>query len=126
MVLLPEMEDVITLIQSQGSTIAPLGEEINYNEIKLSMSAWGALIDKIGRDILDHMHQASMTFLWLLGPPDQVSGPINARECPIKAQHSKLEKFEPLVTQALPNSIWNGEGVFAMEALDELRKRGHI
>ena len=126
MVLLPEMEDVITLIQSQGSTIAPLGEAINYNEIKLSMSAWGALIDKIGRDILDHMHQASMTFLWILGPPDHVSGPRNVRECPIKAQHSKLEKFEPLVTQALPNSIWNGEGVFLMEALDELCKRGRI
>jgi len=126
MVLLPEMEDVITLIQSQGSTIAPLGEEINYNEIKLSMSAWGALIDKICRDILDHMHQASMTFLWILGPPDHVSGPINVRECPIKAQHSKLEKFEPLVTQALPNSIWNGEGNFTMEALDELCKRDHI
>jgi hypothetical protein len=61
-------------------------------------------MDKIGRDILNHMHQASMTFLWLLGPPDQVSGPSNARECPIKAQHSELEKFQPLVTQALPNS----------------------
>jgi hypothetical protein len=109
MVLLPEMKDVITLIQSQGSTIAPLGEAINYNEIKLSMSDWVDLMDKIGRDILNHMHQASMTFLWLLGPPDQVSGPTNARECPIKAQHSELEKFQPLVTQALPNSIWSGK-----------------
>ncbi len=54
MVLLPEMKDVITIIQSQGSTIAPLGEAINYNEIKLSMSDWVDLIDKIGRDILDH------------------------------------------------------------------------
>jgi hypothetical protein len=126
MVLLPEMKDVIELIQTQGRNIAPLGEEINYNEIKLSMSAWGALIDGIGRDILDHMHQASMTFLWLLGKPDQVAGPTKAWECPIKAQHSNLEKFEPLVTQALPNSIWNEEGVFLMEALDELGKRGHI
>ena len=126
MVLLPEMKDVITLIQSQGSTIAPLGEAINYNEIKLSRSDWVDLMDKIGRDILNHMHQASMTFLWLLGPPDQVSGPSNARECPIKAQRSELEKFHPLVTQALPSSIWNGEGVFLMEALDELCQQDRI
>jgi len=126
MVLLPEMKDVITPIQSQDSTIAPLGEAINYNEIKLSRSDWVDLMDKIGRDILNHMHQASMTFLWLLGPPHQVSGPSNVRECPIKAQHSELEKFQPLVTQALPNSIWNGEGVFLMEALDELCQQDRI
>ncbi len=59
MVLLPEMEDVITLIQTQGSTIAPLGEEINYNEIKLSMSAWGAGTgcDNTNRTCLDFLEQ---------------------------------------------------------------------
>ena len=123
MVLLPDMKDVITIIKTQGNTIAPLGEAINYNDMQLSMNDWVALMDKIGRDILDHMHQASMTFLWLLGLPDQVTGPKKAQECPITAQHSELEKFHPLVMHALPNSIWNSRGVFLMQALDELCRR---
>jgi hypothetical protein len=123
MVLLPDMKDVIKIIKTGGNTIAPLGEAINYNDMKLSTSDWVELVDEIGRDILDHMHQASMPFLWLLGPPDQVTGPKKAQECPITAQHSELEKFHPLVMHALPNSIWNSRGVLLMQALDELCRR---
>jgi hypothetical protein len=123
MVLLPEMKDVIKIIKTGGNIIAPLGEAINYNDMKMSTSDWVELVDKIGRDILDHMHQASMPFLWLLGPPDQVTEPKKAQECPITAQHSELEKFHPLVMHALPNSIWNSRGVLLMQALDELCRR---
>ena len=125
MVLPPEIEDVIEIIKKNGNTIAPLGEEINYDDIQLSMADRVDLTDKIGKDILDHMHQASLTFMWLLGPSDQTIGPRAEEECPITVEH-ELEKFYPLANHVLPNSIWNCRGKFLMEALDSLNTRDRV
>ena len=120
--LLPDMQDIIKSIVQDGKTIAPLGEEINYDAIKIFIE----LADRVGELILEHMHQASLAFMWLLGPPDQISGPRAVEECPITTQYSELEEFSLLARYVLPGSIWNCRGKVFMEALTSLNRRSLV
>ena len=56
-VSLPEMQEIVESIKSDDVTIAPLGGEINYDAMEISLG----LADEVGEQILRQMHQARPT-----------------------------------------------------------------
>jgi hypothetical protein len=112
------MNDLIAILKEDDGTVAQVGEEIRYDQIKISQS----VVQGVGREILQRLQQPKGGYMWLLAPPDCITETITLQLCSITTQHSALEKIQPVASDILPNSIWRNKGLTFFKALERLEK----
>jgi hypothetical protein len=115
---LPEMNDLIVILREDDGTVAQAGEEIQYDQIKISQ----ALLQGVGREILQQLQQPNRGYMWLLAPPECIAEQLTLSTCSITTQHSALEDIQPVASDVLPNSIWGSKGSTFFKALETLVK----
>jgi hypothetical protein len=115
---LPEMNDLIAILKEDDGTVAQVGEEIQYDQIRISQ----AVVQGVGREILQQLQQPKGGYMWLLAPPDCITETLTLQICSITTQHSALEEIQPVASDILPNSIWRNKGLTFLKALERLEK----